>query len=77
MNKVRHDVGVKGRDAGIRGDDKGNAELGKEWEGHDVGHAGGLRGLPLDCAIEGLEGTAGHMLGIVKFANDQRAIMKA
>lgn len=70
MNRVRHDVGVKGPDVGIRGDDKGNAELRKEWQDHDVEHAFGAKGLPADCAIEGLEGTIAHMFGIAKFAKD-------
>lgn len=67
MNQVRHDIGIKGRDVAIRGDDKSNAELRKEWEAHDLKHAG--VGSAGDIALQGFEHeSAAHLGGIAIFA---------
>lgn len=41
LNKVRYDAGLRSPAVGVRGDDKTNAELKKEWEAHDIPMAGG------------------------------------
>lgn len=39
LNRVRRDVGLRGPDVTVRGDDKSNPELKKAWASHDVPHA--------------------------------------
>lgn len=67
MNQVRHDVGIRGGDVAIRGDDKSNAELRKEWEDHDLKHAGFGGGI--DTILQGFEHEAApHLGGAALFA---------
>lgn len=67
LNQVRHDVGIKGPDVSIRGDDKSNAELRKEWETHDLAHAG--MGGGIDTVLQGFHHEAApHLGGAALFA---------
>ncbi len=66
LNKARKDAGIEGERVHVRGDDPTNAELRKEWELHDLKHAGA--GAIIDLAIEGFEGTILHAAGPFAFA---------
>ena len=67
MNQVRHDVGIKSPGVGIRGDDRTNAELRKEWEAHDLAHAGFGGGV--DMFLQGFHHEAApHLGGAALFA---------
>jgi hypothetical protein len=86
LNKARGDAGLKTPGVRVRGDDKSNGELRKEWQAHDIKEAG--LGSVHGAMIEGAEGTILHGLAApfmfgydaihaLKDAKEREAALKA